>query len=227
MKSTFNKSNKKSGNKRRSVAAPAVVRSMRPIPPEWDPAVVDAVPMRRPRDPTCVIRRTFALATLQANTGDTVRAFYFALGNMPNASDFTNLFDSYTILEAVVTFTPYSTSCPSTAVASAYPGFIGSWIDTNDAALPANLQEGQQVESFQRNSCTQPFTRVVRPRSAVAAYSGAFTSYSSRYGAWIDTASPNVQFYGLKCVITGSTFATVSNIYEVEATVTMSFRSIK
>jgi len=100
-------------------------------------------------------------------------------------------------------------------------------LETNDAGLPANMAEGQQYESFQRNVATVPFTRVIRPRSAVAAYSGTFTSYANKYGQWVDTASPSVQFYGLKAAITGSTFSTSTKVYEVEATVTIKFKSIK
>jgi hypothetical protein len=170
-------------------------------------------------------RRTYSIATVSANTGDTVNAFYVTLGNMPNPTDFTALFDQYRILEVAFTFTPYATSSTSASVSTTFPGIIGSWIDYDDANLPANIQEGQQYDSFQRNTATLPFTRIVKPRSASAAYSGAFTSYQNVYGQWIDAASPNVQFYGLKTVITGSTYATSTKVYEVEATVTLQARS--
>jgi hypothetical protein len=222
-----NRRSRKQGKRSRAPRNPVAPTAMRSIPPEWDPSVIDAKPMKMPRDPQCVIRRTYSLATMSANTGDTVLAFYFALNNMPNYTDFTNLFDSYSILEAVVTFLPFATSTASTAVTSSFPGYIGTWLETNDASLPANMSEGQQYESFQRNVATVPFARVVRPRSAVAAYSGTFTSYANKYGQWIDTASPAVQFYGLKSVITGSTYATSTKVYEVEATITVKFRSIK
>jgi hypothetical protein len=200
---------------------------MRAQPASWDPAIVDSMPMMPPRrTQLCTFRRTYSIATLSANTGDTVNAFYIALNNMPNYTEFTLLFDQYRILEAVYTFTPYSTSSTSASPSTTFPGIIGSWIDYDDANLPANLQEGQQYESFQRNTATVPFVRIVKPRSAVAAYSGTFTSYQNVYGHWVDAASPAVQFYGLKTVITGSSFATSTKIYEVEATVTLQVRSL-
>jgi len=208
-------------------AAAAQPRVMRAQPAEWDPAIRDPMPMSRPGVQTCTVRRTYSLATMSANTGDTVLAFYFCLSNMPNYTDFTNLFDMYRLLEAVVTFTPFATGSASSTVSSAFPGLIGTWIDTDDASLPANMAEGQQTETFQRNVATVPFIRVVKPRSAVATYSGTFTSYGTEYGRWMNTASPSVQYYGLKTVITGSTFATSTKIYDVEATVTMQFRGAK
>lgn len=41
--------------------------------------------------------------------------------------------------------------------------------------------------------------RVFQPRMAMAAYSGAFTSYAVMDPQWIDAASSSVQHYGIKC----------------------------
>ncbi len=199
--------------------------AMHETPASWDPMVVDATPMRPPgRNQICTFQRTYSLATLQANTGDTLYAFYWTIGNAPNYTDFTNLFDQYRILEAVVSFVPYVNTVPSGS--ANYPGIIGTWIDYDDASLPANLQEGQQYESYQRNNCTVPFVRVIKPRSAVATYAGATANgYGNVYGMWQDSANPNVQHYGLKLCIHNSTYSSSTNIYEIEATVTYQCRS--
>lgn len=198
---------------------------MQQQPSGWDPAIVDSAPMRPPRrSQVCTIRRTYSLATLQANTGDTLYSFYFTIGNTPNSSDFTNLFDQYRILEAVVSFVPYVNSVPNGSANS--PGIIGTWIDYDDASLPANLQEGQQYESYQRNSCTVPFVRVIKPRSAVASYAGATANgYQNMYGQWQDSSNPNVQHYGLKLCIHNASYSTSTNVYEIEVTVTYQLRS--
>jgi len=162
---------------------------------------------------------------LSANTGDTVIAYYFALSSLPSYTDFTSLFDQYRILEVILTFMPYSNSAVTTTVSSAFPGLIATWMDFDDANLPANIAEGQQYDSYQRNAGTEPFARVIKPKSAVASYSGTFTSYDSVYGKWHDAASSGVQHYGLKAVITGATFATATKVYEIEATVTLQTKS--
>jgi len=200
--------------------------TMRMIPETWNMAQLDVNPLPTPkRTQLCTFRRTYTLATLAANTGDTLRAFNFTLGSLPNATEYTNLFDQYRILEVILSFVPYSTAAISSTVASAYPGLIATWLDYDDSNLPANIAEGQQYDSYQRNICTAPFDRVVHPRSAVASYSGSFASYDNVYGNWHDSNSPNVQHYGLKLCITGATFTSSTNIYEVEATVTLQCRS--
>lgn len=200
--------------------------TMREIPPSWNLAQMDANPMPRPRrQQTCTFQRTYTAANLSANTGDTLYAFNFALNSLPNYTEFTSLFDQYRILEAIVSFVPYSTTSSSSTEASAFPGIIGTWIDYDDSNLPANLQEGQQYDTYQKSNATASFSRVVKPRSAVASYSGTFTSYDNIYGQWHDANSPGVQHYGLKLCITGSTFATSTSIYHVEVTVTLQTRS--
>jgi len=57
---------------------------------------------------------------------------------------------------------------------------------------------------------------------AVAAYSGAFTSYSNLVGGWIDSASPAVQHYGIKLA---TPIATGSIAYTMTARAVVSFRS--
>jgi hypothetical protein len=199
--------------------------AMHEVPAAWDPMVVDAIPMQIPqRQQVCTFRRSYSLATLAANTGDTLYSFYFTIGNTPGATDFTNLFDQYRIMEAVVTFVPYVNTVPSGTANS--PGIIGTWIDYDDANLPANLQEGQQYESYQRNQCTVPFVRVIRPRSAVATYGGStFNGYGNVYGMWQDSANTAVQYYGLKLCIHNATYASSTNVYEIEVTLTFQCRS--
>jgi len=57
---------------------------------------------------------------------------------------------------------------------------------------------------------------------AVAAFSGAFTSYSNVPAGWIDSASPGVQHYGLKLYFESTPFGVISYEYSVRAKV--SFR---
>jgi len=216
------KTSASSNNVALRAVAPA---AMHAVPGAWNPIVMDAMPMVPPRrQPICTLRRTYRATTLSANTGDTLYALNFALNLTPNYAEFTNLYDQYRILEAVVTFAPYVTVVSNPA--SAFPGFIGTWIDYNDSNLPANIQEGQQYDTFQRNVAATSFVRVIRPRTAVGTYSGsAFTGYTSKYGDWIDSNSPSVQYYGLKMCITGSTYSTTTPVYEIEVTATIQLRS--
>jgi len=198
--------------------------AMRQVPAEWISTIPDVRPLRlKSTLRTCTLVRSASKNTIQANTGDTVYAYNFQLADVPNYSDYTNLFDQYRLLQVVVTFTPYINSVAAGSGIS--PGIIGTWIDYNDASLPSNLQQGQQYETFQRNACFEPFTRVLNPQSSVALYGGAtVNSYGTRYAQWIDSASPSVQHYGLKYCIHNATFANSTNVYEIEVNYVFQFR---
>lgn len=198
------------------------------IPASWDPNIVDIKPMPMPsRQRVYTFQRTYTIATLAAaSTGNTVNAFNFTLSALPNSSEFTSLFDQYRILEAVVQFTPYCNQATFVS-AGVSPGFIATVFDYDDSNLPGSFTDLQQYDSYQRNLCTEPFRRILRPRIAVGAYSGTFTSFANMPSkTWIDAASPNVQYYGIKSVIQNNTYPASTNIYEVEATVTLQCRSL-
>jgi len=188
---------------------------------------LDTTPMMPPRKASIyTFRRTMTLGTIAASiSGDTINAWPITLGALPGATEFTSLFDQYRILECTYSFIPYFTEATSSS-SGTVPGIIGSAVDYDDANFVLGLSDLQQYESYQRVNCVVPFKRVVRPRSAVAMYSGAFTSFGNVYGQWIDSASPTVQHYGLKTVIHGTTFAASTNLYELEATVVLQCRSL-
>jgi hypothetical protein len=78
-----------------------------------------------------------------------------------------------------------------------------SAVDLDDANAPAGLQAIQDHQGAIVSGGYAGHYHKFAPHVAVAVYSGAFTSFSNSPSAWIDSASPNVQHYGLK-------FATVS-----------------
>jgi len=199
--------------------------AMRQVPAEWISTIPDPRPIKLKSNlRTCTMVRSVSKGTLQANTGDTVFAYNFVLTDVPNYSDYTNLFDQYRLLQVIMTFTPYINSVANGSTVS--PGIIGTWVDYNDSNLPSNLQQGQQYESYQRNGSYEPFTRVVNPQSSVALYGGAtVNSYGTRYAQWIDSASSGVQHYGLKLCIHNATFTASTNVYEVEANYIFQFRA--
>jgi hypothetical protein len=194
-------------------------------PPRGGLPVFDTRPLPpSTRQPVSTFRRTYTAGTISASvSGDTINAWPITLSSLPGSSEFTALFDQYRILEVSYSFIPYFTEVPSTA--GTVPGIFGSAIDYDDANFVLGLSDLQQYDSYQRINAVKSLTRVVRPRSAVAMYSGAFTSFGNVYGQWIDSASPSVQHYGLKTVLHGSTFAANTAIYELEIQVVLQCRS--
>jgi len=140
-------------------------------------------------------------------------AHFFSLSSVYNSGTFTQLFDRYKILGVKVRIVPYSTQTPmdnynvSTQQASSW--MIHSVIDYDDATPVSSSATGVQAisdrPSYRWNNMLDPrrlgHKRYLRPRIAVAAYSGTFTSYTNMKSPWIDQQSPAVQHYGLKWVM--------------------------
>jgi len=127
-----------------------------------------------------------------SNTTSTGTGFYCALSALAGYTDWAACFDAYKILQIRMYFQPTGTAIASAPIQSA--------IDYDDYSAPtAGVLE--QYDSFQTVPFGQYFERTFNPRIAVAAYSGAFTSFANQRAGWLDIASPNVQHYGLKIYI--------------------------
>jgi len=124
-------------------------------------------------------------------------AITFILQDLPAFSDLTNLYDQYRILSVRVEFVMTGATNPLTGP----PGIFTTAIDYNDANSPASINELMQYESVQVVPIGQYFERTLKPRSAVATYSGVFTSFGNVYGQWLDAASSSVIHYGIKYFI--------------------------
>jgi hypothetical protein len=139
--------------------------------------------------------RSFSVGNITGSTtGETDGAVTVTLASFPDYTDFTNLFDTYRILQAVVEFNPLFLDTTAT---TNYPP-LATVIDYDDGNSTAYAQL-EEYDSFMITQTGQYFQRVFTPRIALAAYSGTFTSYSQpKAGTWIDVASTGVVHYGLK-----------------------------
>lgn len=158
------------------------------------PEVLDVPRMRLKRGKIHSFEVTSALATISSNASiESSGAFVVSLSSLPNPSDFTTLFDQYRIIQCNIKFMPTN---PGTNAAT--QNYIYTAIDYDDGnAIGSSVIA--QYDTVQITPATQYFERTWNPRLAGAVYSGAFTSFanlSSR--TWLDVASPNVQYYGLK-----------------------------
>ncbi len=168
------------------------------------PTVPDVEEMHLKRNKVYTFSRFRTPFTLSAQpTLESVYAFTFTLADLPGASEFTTLFDQYRIVQVVAMFRPVT-------VPTLSPNIIISAIDYDDAgpASVATLREYQTAMSLPPGT---GFTRIINPRLTIAAYSGTFTSYALPPAqTWVDVASPNVQYYGLKIsvppLVSGSSF---------------------
>jgi hypothetical protein len=134
----------------------------------------------------------------------------------------TSFFDQYRILQYTISFEPrYNMSNTAGTVL----GTLTSAIDYDDASNQAATIL-RQKETCMVTPAYCPHVRTLKPHIAVAAYSGAFTSFTNVKDQWIDAASQNVQHYGVKMALTNC--ALVSTIiYDVTARIVLQGRQVQ
>lgn len=161
--------------------------------------------------------RTVNVGAITAGLTDTGVGRTFKLSNLPNTTEFTNLFDQFRI---VMVEAEYVFSTHILASQARYPRITFA-VDYSDASNPATESEVlqyQNAESFQFGQVKHTFKRVLKPLAALAAYQGTFTAYGTASSTqWFDTNNSSVEYYGTKEWINNynTTLATgaVINVY--------------
>lgn len=155
-------------------------------------------------------REGIGLRTLTINTNATGQAFFgvfFRLSNTTNASELTQLYDSYRINAVTVTM---SWNPESGVVVPANPAnFPEFWYkrDYDDAVTPTSttmFEQSNQTRIWRpTNSRTFKSFRI-RPAviNTIGGDDGVFSS--SMWRPWIDCSDANVPHYGLKIMVNGA-----------------------
>lgn len=146
---------------------------------------------------------SFASPTLQYMSWTPV----FSLSDLPNASEFTTLFDRYKLLSVVIKFIPInnvSATVPSGGGANcSLGGYIHSVTDYDDgnalAPSATGLNDARQYETYKTRSLLKQSTYRVRPKLAVSVFQGAFTGYGQSRSMWVDS-NTNAQYFGKKFI---------------------------
>jgi len=190
-------------------------------------AMPDPLPMIV-KDKICTITRSVSIGSYSANsTVPMTDSLKFSLSVLPNATEFTALFDAYRILQVTVLFLPYQTMCNNT---TSYPGEIHSVIDYDDNSTVASPDDLRQYRTYQRYVCLEKFTRTLSPAISQAVYTTlATTGYAQgargSKAPWIDSASPTVPWYGLKFITSNTQPTSAQLTYIVEANYVLQFRN--
>lgn len=145
----------------------------------------------------CTKRMVTLSRLVASSTVEVDQSYQFVLSSLPGYTDFTDLYDEYRIDKAKITWYPDTQQSLENAGIGNTTAFTALDFDDASTVLLASLQ---QYESCQHHNALHPFSRTVVPRFAVAAYSGAFSSYKNTSG-WIDVASPSVIHYGIKVAL--------------------------
>lgn len=154
-------------------------------------------------------QRTSRQADVAKAAADQGYQVVFLLNALPNAAEFTSLYDCYRIEEVDVTFILDLATVASTV---SYPRIVYApdWNDSTPPVVENDVLSYQQAKSYQFSDVNRELTVKIRPRVAQTVY---LTAVTSGYGwtsnpLWLDTAYPGVPHFGLKFFI--SNFNTTS-----------------
>jgi len=184
-------------------------------------SVVPDVPnLRLKRNKVYTTTENYQVTVIGSTTGEVDTSVYHTFAQTPNYLNFQAVFDSYRIVHVRAVLIPEVAQ--TTGGATIAP--IYTAIDYDDASS-TNLASLLQYDTLQASSANTLIERNYRPKAALAAYSGAFTSYGYDQGNWFAVSSPSVQYYGLKIAIPAS--ATFPPTWIISFTYTIQFKNLR
>jgi len=148
----------------------------------------------------------------------TFNAFAFSVSALDQISPLVALFDQYRIDLIELWF-----SAEGSAAATA-TGNFATVIDYDDFNVLSTYAQALDYVNVVSTMMGVSHYRKFVPHIAMAAYSGAFTSFANVTSPWIDAASPSVQHFGVKVAAT-VTSAVVS--YDLTYRLHTSWRNVR
>jgi len=136
---------------------------------------------------------SYAVSYSLSTAAPTFGALQFALSSADNYDSFTSCFDQYRVIQVNVKL---QTGPPSVASSS---NFIYTVLDYDDANTMSSASAYLGYKTLKTTPLGTFDERTLTPRVAMSAYqSTSFSGYANMGRVWIDSASPNVNYYGLK-----------------------------
>lgn len=137
--------------------------------------------------------QTADLGAISSGAAPVTGAINFGFVQLNHAAALTAIFDQYRLAMVEVTFQPDLTIAAPTQECPLFYTVVD--LDDSTAITIAQLLE---YSGLQESIALKRHQHTFVPHVAVAAYSGAFTSFMNEEAPWIDVASPSVQHYGVK-----------------------------
>jgi len=183
--------------------------------PPYDADIV-APHLRRNKVYTCV-KSYLSTAINVSGTIDQAGSIAFVINSVGDVGSLATIFDQYRIAHVSVDFIPLL------ATLSTSP--LYTVIDYDDSNVLTSLAATLEYSTLQISQQGQQQTRVLSPRVALSAYTGAFTGFANQGGQWIDAASPTVQHYGIKWYFPSLAGASTVPAYNVVVHLTINLRA--
>lgn len=170
---------------------------------------------------THTFNRNMQLQTITTSTSaESGYGFAFTLGQLRNASEFTNLYDYYRFVAVTITLIPAYTTAPTDAGGTNLAGYMLAAADYDDALVPT-------IDSLMQYSSRKlfPLGRVIQmvikqPRTKVGS-GAAGGNMLHPVDAWFDVADTDQPFYGLKIAFPQTN---IIHTFTLSADVTVTFK---
>jgi len=146
----------------------------------------------------------------------------FTFNQFDQVTQLAAVFDQYRFVMIECEFIP---GVNDNNVAATNMGLFATVIDYDDATVLSSFNTALDYTNCLVGSGYEAQRRTFIPHTAVAAYAGAFTSFSNVTSPWIDSGSPSVQHYGLKTAWTATT--TTAQIMTLLPKVWVQFRNVR
>jgi len=148
------------------------------------------------------IRKVHSQLTLTNTNDQDGSLMFFQLYQLPNYSDFTNLFNEFKINKISVQFIPRVTSHGITDVESTDPAVVAllaTYVDKNDLTSPASMNEIYENQNCKVTRGSQMHTRTFVPHVRLEGPDATSASYAiTNKNCWINVDNKEVYWLGLK-----------------------------
>lgn len=159
-------------------------------------------------------------------------AYTFKLSDLPNYTEFTNLYDQYKITGIAIEFRPTFSGLDLNFSANSANGTlipdIRSVVDLDDDTPIANENELLQYQNIKWTRGTKVHRRYFKPKFATEIFRTALTTGYRPSQGYLDTSYPEIPHYGFKVWI-DDTAATEASawLYRVYVTYYVKFKGVK
>lgn len=123
----------------------------------------------------------------------------FRLDQLPNSSEFTNLFEQFKITSIKLRFQPSFNDSTAGAAAASRLSVFHLAKDHDDIGFPTSVDQLYQYDSYRQFRCDRPWTIVLRPKVLPLVYGTALVnSYGVSANTWVSCDNPATPHYGIK-----------------------------
>lgn len=150
---------------------------------------------------------------LNNQVGNVSGGLAFQLADLPNASEFTNLFDQYMICGVKIKFIPQCDTLQAltTGATSNFCGTFFYVIDYDDANAPLSTNSICEYQNTKTRNPLREFKTYFRPKPVSTVFgAGVTVNAGTLKSQWLDVAQPSVPHFGFKYFWTQSIGANIS-----------------